>query len=195
MNCDIKRFFGSYGCEYSFIITLTSNDDYNYKNSGQFIPSFNMIAKQHIILPVKSQGLQEGQRIFEKGPPLPMPQTVLWSPEFSCVGSQGPMGRLTSGSDKKAVMIIRATEVQRRHGMGDEFFSKILSHSWSPCDQILDHLKSVHTIQFFLPIIQPTFLDNNWMCERQFLTSFRQFNVLDENRTCSISIRLDQKNR
>ena len=31
------------------------------------------------------------------------------------------------------------------------------------------------------------------MRERQFLTSFRHFYVLDENRTCSISIRLDQK--
>ena len=38
------------------------------------------------------------------------------------------------------------------------------------------------------PLIQ-----GNWMCERQFLTSFRHFYVLDENRTCSISIRLDQK--
>ena len=33
------------------------------------------------------------------------------------------------------------------------------------------------------------------MCERQFLTSFRHFYILDENRTCSISIRLDQKSR
>ena len=33
------------------------------------------------------------------------------------------------------------------------------------------------------------------MCERQFLTSFRHFYVLDENRTCSVSIRLDQKSR
>ena len=33
------------------------------------------------------------------------------------------------------------------------------------------------------------------MCERQFLTSSDIFYVLDENRTCSISIRLDQKSR
>ena len=33
------------------------------------------------------------------------------------------------------------------------------------------------------------------MCERQSLTSFQHFYVLDENRKCSISIRLDQKSR
>ena len=53
--------------------------------------------------------------------------------------------------------------------------------------ELIEHvLRSVHTVQFFHPIIlQPTFKDNNWMCERQFLTSFRHFFVLDENRTCS----------
>ena len=31
------------------------------------------------------------------------------------------------------------------------------------------------------------------MCERQFLASFRHFYVLDENRTCSVSIQLDKE--
>ena len=30
------------------------------------------------------------------------------------------------------------------------------------------------------------------MCERQFVTSFRHFCVLDENSTCSIFMQLDQ---
>ena len=51
----------------------------------------------------------------------------------------------------------------------------LLTELVGQCRNILP-LRSVHTIQFFHPIIlQPTFQDNNWMCERQFLTSFRHF--------------------
>ena len=81
---------------------------------------------------MQPQGIQEGQRIFEKNSSSPYAHSTLVA--SSCVESQGPMGRLTERSED----------------------SQPFLESWSPCDATMAFVFEGHsTIVMFNSELHP----------------------------------------